>query len=182
MKKLLTPLTAVVLSLFISPSSFSQNTVNLSRFSQPANTDSSVAGLNASNPKSKTSVSAEKYCARALKHFNGLFPAVTNARWYADNNTISTYSMQDSVCTRVCYNKKGSWLHTSISSPGNKLAATKRALVLNNFPGYTIMGTIEIHEQQLVLYFVNIENERNIKQLIIYNGNVSIYDEFERAR
>ncbi len=181
MKKLLTSLAPLVLLLVICMTSFSQNNERLPKFGEYGSSNADELTSNSSKSKKNKSQSAETFSARALVHLNNLFHPVTVVSWFTSKNEISASFMQDDVRTRVIFTKKGRWSYSFIYYRGYKLAPSLRSLVLNDYANYEILGVTEIHVHSDVIYLVNIENQKNVKKLVIYNGSVSISQEFERA-
>ena len=181
MKKLLTSLAGMVLSVVISMNSSAQNNERLSKFGESENSNTGSLSSNSSNLKGTISHSAEIFSARALEHFQNVFHTVTDVRWVSSKNDISASFVQDGIRTNVTYNKKGRWLNTFIYYPGYKLDPSLRSLVLTDYLKYEIVGVTEIHLHKDVIYSVSIQNEKNVKKLILCDGRVSVFQEFQRA-
>ena len=64
---------------------------------------------------------------------------------------------------------------------GQRIPADVKAIVKGAYKGYTITWVNEIHQDDIVVYLVSLENEDSIKQVTVCNGEMNIYRAYKKA-
>jgi hypothetical protein len=63
----------------------------------------------------------------------------------------------------------------------DKLALPIKRLVTRNFSGYDITGVQDIKEGQKQFYVIHLENKTSIKRVGVYEGELNVIEEFDKA-
>ena len=117
---------------------------------------------------------------RALKDFNRNYKNATNVHWYnAGKGTVAIFK-ENSKQTRVVYYPNGRWLHTLFTYGESELSDNLKSIIKNKYPKYSITAITEVHEGDKVFHFINLENDKDYKQLIAYLDEVWIHKQFKK--
>jgi hypothetical protein len=118
--------------------------------------------------------------ARALKDFNKQYKSADNVKWYLSGNVTCAAFEKANARHTVVYLKNGRWLHTLINYGPENLDASTASLVKNKYLGFEIRWITEVHEADKVSYFIKVESDKQIKELIVYDGEVWVNKEFKK--
>lgn len=147
-----------------------------------ANTDrENFINAKASLKASKADFKALKANLKAAAHFRKEFKDGPDVHWYVDEEAIGAYFNRNDIQTRVFYTKKGNWLHTISYYDRSKMPHDIRSLVISNYPDYNITGVQEIKEDNITFYIVHLEDETGYKEVSVYNGELNLYKEYNKA-
>jgi len=116
--------------------------------------------------------------SKVLKAFRRKFRITVPVQWSTDNKLYLACFEKDSIQYRVTYRSNGQLVQTLKKYSARHLDKEIKAQVDESYDGYDITGATEIITGQEKVYFVNIESRRKLKELIIYNGDVSLKHEY----
>ncbi len=119
---------------------------------------------------------------KALKHFSRNCKEATNVRWYevAKEATTCYYDLPDKK-GRSVYDKKGRLVYNILSYSEEVLSAEVRNLVKYDYPGYSIDFVQEVFNQGTTIFIVHVSDKKTIKQLIVYNGEITVYKDMNKS-
>jgi hypothetical protein len=116
--------------------------------------------------------------AKALKSFNKNFKVNVPVKWWSDDKSFHAYFVQDGVQHRVTYRKNGQWLLTMKTYAAQYLNDDVKNQVERAYDGYEVMGVTEVNMGVNDVYFVNIQSAKKLKELAVYDGEISVRKEF----
>lgn len=118
--------------------------------------------------------------SKALKNFARNYKTSADVKWTTSNDMIQAYYNEKGKQSRVFYNPKGKWMRTIVTYDETLLNKSVKSLVKRDFWKYDITCVIEAREGSLHCYFINIETAKDFKQLIVYDGEVFVHQEFQK--
>jgi len=162
--------------------------------------DSALAQSSSSNTNFKNKISnatAERYVAaeadlRSLTEMKALSPKLYS-RFTRDFQTaydITVYQGKniqvncktDGDMNRATFTRKGRFLHNLKHYDYKKLPAKVSELINEAYPRYEIFGgVVEIDVMNQVAYFVLIETPKTWKRLKVLNGEIEVYEEYNKS-
>lgn len=118
--------------------------------------------------------------SKALKSFNRHFRTSADVKWSTSGEMLQAYFNENGKQSRVFYNPKGKWVRTLITYDKTKLSKSVSSLVNRDYWKYDITCVIEAREAGLHCYFINVEHGKDFKQLLVYDGEVFVHQEFQK--
>ncbi|RYY18371.1 MAG: hypothetical protein EOO04_24115 [Chitinophagaceae bacterium] len=98
--------------------------------------------------------------------------------WTSDDQSIHAYQKENGIQTRVAFNKNGSWFRTIKTYNADALDKRVAGTVKRQFKGYEITTVNEVKETGMHCYFLNIVKDKDFKQVIFYNGEIRVHEQF----
>ena len=171
MKKFIGSITVMLIfTLLIQAMANAQlNSLSTSMASEKLNSDASA----------KASAKAIASKAKAEKKFKKNFKTTANVLWSSDDKAIRAYYKENDVATRISYDNKGRWYRTIKTYDGTKLDKKIAGLVNRQFKGYTITTVNDVQENTIHCYFLNIVKDKDFKQVICYQNELRVHDQFK---
>jgi hypothetical protein len=118
--------------------------------------------------------------SRALKNFSQNYKKAGNVSWhYSGKILVATFS-EGNTKKRVMYLNSGQWLRTLIQYDESELSDYVKSMVKRNYSKFDITGITEVHEKDIIAYFINIEDVKEIKQVIAYEDQVWTHMQFRK--
>lgn len=118
--------------------------------------------------------------SKALKSFNRNFKTSANVKWSTSGDMTQAYFNENGKQSRVFYSPKGRWIRTIVTYDESHLNKYIRSLVRRDYWKYDITCVIEAREGALHCYFINVETAKEFKQLLVYEGEVFVHQEFQK--
>ena len=121
--------------------------------------------------------------AKALKNFRQQYK-VNNEKWVLGADCIVACYELDSVSQSIYYDKKGHWTGCVKTYNEDKMPRDIRKMIKQEYYDYKIIAVqeVETYESHLVpTYIVTIEDDKNVKQIRIQDGEMDVYKEFKRS-
>ena len=123
----------------------------------------------------------ENINSKAIVDFNSKFRNAENVKWHRSSKAnVASFRDGEKLYT-VVYLENGKFLHTLINYGEAQLDNSIRDLVKKNFRNYTISWVTEVHEGDMISYFVKIEDAKRIKELVVYKGEVAVLKQLTKA-
>ena len=119
--------------------------------------------------------------SKAIRNFSKHYKHATNVYWSNQGKVITASFKEKGIQHTVFYLKNGRWLHTFIRYDATHLNDEVKSLVTNTYKNFDIAWVTEVHEGNMVSYFINIESPKEIKVVIAYDGTVAVYKEFKKS-
>jgi len=130
----------------------------------------------------EANLKAAKVNLKVTAHVNKNFKNISGLSWNTEEKVIvATFKMNEKP-TRVVYDKKGHWLYTITTFREDQMPGEIRSLVKEAYSGYTISLVHEISQGDITLYSVQLEDCTSYKQVLVYQGEITVYKEFEKSR
>ena len=172
MKKLFSS-SAILLAatLFVSVSLTAQKS------SEPSFRNANV-NVSPDNPNPSSNVTAIN--SKALKSFSRNYKTAADVSWSNSGELIQASFKEDGKQNRVFYRQNGKWFRTIITYDQSLLRKDIKALVNRNFRKYQISCVTEVHEGAMDAYFINIDSPRDFKQVIVYEGEIFVHQEYNK--
>ena len=132
-------------------------------------------------PSSSPVVTEESHVsAKSLKSFSKDFKVNVPVRWYSNEHYDFAYFTEGGIQYRIIYNKNGRKFRTLKSYSVEQLDDKLRKDIEQTWDGYEITGVSEVIEGAMHAYFVNIESIRKIKELVVYNQEITVRRQFDK--
>lgn len=190
MKKLILMIVSgVVYTSLMTGSATAQKAINAS-FGTPSASTSNDKTIDATavNPTDKTAVKEMKANLKAakanLKVTNDLeknFKGATNMTSYSEDKVIVAKFNMGEKSARVVYDKRGNWLYSVITYFEAQLPADIKAQVRAEYRDFNITMVQEISQGNISgLYKVFLENDTQLKQVLVYNNEITVYEDFNK--
>ncbi len=130
----------------------------------------------------KANLKAAKANLKVTNYLDKNFKNVSGLKWNSEEKVIvATFKMNDKSA-RVVYNKKGNWLFTITTYNEAQMPQDIRLLVKANYGGYSISMVQEVSQGDVTLYKVHLEDCSSIKQILVRNNEITVYEEFAKSR
>ena len=154
----------------------------------PANQTLALADGN--NPIDKNALKEMKANLKAAKAqlkittgFSKRFKNATAVIWNNEEKAIVANFKEDGQSTRVVYDKKGNWIYTIVTYFNEELLPQNvRKLVHANYFDFNITLVQEINQGGVLVYSVQIEDDRQFKQVLVCNDEITLYKEFTKSK
>ncbi|HEX8460071.1 MAG TPA: hypothetical protein VF623_01520 [Segetibacter sp.] len=195
MKKFLTvSLSTIVISLTIASNVSAQpdkevavsnikNNAAMNFYKNESSADKNIAGTTKERIKeAKKELKALKANTRATAHFQKSFIDVPEAIWSVEKNVIVAAFTKNEVRTTAIYDKKGYLIHTLTYYQEPQTPNNIRSVIERDYPDGNINLTIQVRENGMEFYIVQIEDKRTYKELAVYNGVTGIIKQFNKNR
>lgn len=152
--------------------------LTLSLQSEPANSQTSMKYVTPAEPEAKPETSGIN--KKAIKSFGRDYATTAPVKWFDFGNMQEAYFVEDGKQNRVYYKPNGRWFRTLTSYDGSLLESDIKSLVTQNFRNYQITNVTEVREGIMLAYFINIDAPKEFKQLIVYEGEVWVHQQFKK--
>ena len=130
----------------------------------------------------KANLKAAKANLKVTNYLEKNYKNVSGLKWNSEEKVIvATFKMNDKSA-RVVYNKKGNWLFTITTYNEAQMPQDIRLLVKANYGGYSISMVQEVSQGDVTLYKVHLEDCSSIKQILVRNNEITVYEEFAKSR
>lgn len=129
---------------------------------------------------SKENLKAAKANFRATENFKKTFKDAPEATWTVEENAIVASFSRDDVTTRVVYNKNGRPIHALSYYPADKTPNDVRSIVETDYPNANITLAVQVKENGMEFYIVQLEDKTTIKQIAVYDGSTNLIKEFTK--
>jgi hypothetical protein len=118
--------------------------------------------------------------SKALRSFARHYKTSADVKWSVSGDMIQAYYKENGKQSRVFYNPKGRWIRSIVTYDESLLNKYIKSLVRRDYSKYDISCVIEAREGAMHCYFINIETAKDFKQLIVYDGEVFVHQEFQK--
>lgn len=129
--------------------------------------------------EAKASAKAVVSKAKAERNFKKNYKTSADVRWSNDSKAIYAYYKENDVATRITYDNKGRWFRTIKTYYAEKLDKRVAGQVKRQFKGYSIECINEVKEGTMHCYFLNIVKDKDFKQVIFYQNEITIHDQYQ---
>jgi len=121
---------------------------------------------------------------KILKDFYRSFENATDIRWYAveKKGTAGYYNVGEKK-GRCFYDKRGRFVYSILTYSEQSLPMEVRDLVKRTYYfDYTIDLAEEVHANGETFYIVHVSDSKTIKLLIVYDGEINVYKEYNKSK
>lgn len=104
-----------------------------------------------------------------------------NEQWYklSQGGLLAVYT-ENGIQGRYFYDKSGYWVYSIQQYSEKQLPADIRKLVRSTYFDYSIGWVQEINQRRDLVYVVHIEDEKKWKDLIVADGEITVWKEFDK--
>ena len=152
----------------------------------PVATITNVASSETTNNTAKSAKAVRKE-ARETRHFEKTtkafsqdFANASDVQWTTGKNEYVASFTKDGAQNRVWFSKGGSILYSMLTYGADKLPSREQNIIHNEFKEYKITSVDEVHENNITVYLVHLENDRNIKLVTVCDGDTNIYQAYKK--
>lgn len=121
--------------------------------------------------------------SKALKNFRKYYKA-NDEKWAKGIDCITASYISNGITHIEYYDKKGNWTGSLKIYNEDKMPKDIRKMVKQEYYDYAILTIYEVETDAASIqptYIVTVEDEKNLKQIRIENGNMDVYKEFKRG-
>ena len=123
-----------------------------------------------------------KHYNRAMVSFGNEFKDAQDVKWGSNAEGFTASFTKADTRNVIYYTKNGAQLYRLTSYSGDKLAADIQQKVHDAFAGYKITWVDEVHHFNDLIYVVHLENDQNIKLVLVADDEITIYREYAKGR
>ncbi|HTE26026.1 hypothetical protein [Flavitalea sp.] len=182
MKPILVRLLAFLSPLALNEAAIAQNSTPLNF--TPGNVNSAAAPYAAAEADLKSLTEMKTLSPKMYERFTRDFKSAYDIRVFANKNgkTIQINSKTDGDMNRTTYTRKGKFLNNIKHYDFAKLPAPIADMVNDAYPRWEIFGGVaEVTVMNKVAHLVLIENKKSWKRLKVVNGEIEVYEEFDKS-
>lgn len=120
---------------------------------------------------------------KTLRNFKKMFATVEDVKWFNYKGASAAIFVSGEVRFRVEYDSKGNWCATEKDYNEAKLDRDVRKVVKCVYFDHTITSIREIRTVEYYndpIYIIHIEDAAGFKNVTVYNGEMSVVDEYEK--
>jgi hypothetical protein len=121
-----------------------------------------------------------KQFARTTKLFARDFENASNVQWSSSNNGHTASFTKNDIKTIAWYSKGGKLQYTMLTYGADKLPAAEQEVIKSEYGDYDITLVNEVHQDDITVYVVHLENKHNFKQVTVCNGATNIYRAYRK--
>jgi hypothetical protein len=140
----------------------------------------SAAGTTKTAKEMRRAERETRQLARTTKAFDRDFANASNVQWSSGSNGRTASFTKDNVRTIAWYSKGGNLQYTMLTYGADKLPAAEQQVIESEYGNYDITLVNEVHQNDITVYVVHLENKRNIKLVTVCNGATNIYREYSK--
>jgi len=179
MKPIFVRLAAFLIPLNFSETSSAQDSAPNIEFNRT--TISATAGKYASAEADLNALAGLKaISAKLYTRFTRDFKSASNISIYPDKN-VQIYSEIAGIKNRTLYTRKGKFLHNVRQYDFTILPETVTDAINDAYPRFDIFGGVaEVQVAGKIAYFVLIENKKSWKRVKVIDGEVDVYEEYNK--
>jgi len=118
---------------------------------------------------------------RTAKAFSRDFDDMHDVRWSSTKREFVASFTKDNVRTLVWYSKGGNLLYTMMAYSADKLPKREQRVIHSEYDGYKIASIEEVHQNDIVVYVVHLENDSYIKLITVCDGATHMYREYKKG-
>lgn len=118
--------------------------------------------------------------AKTTKAFARDFKNTADVTWSSGKSGYTAMFTKDNVKTIAWYSKSGHLTYAVLSYGPEKLPAREQDVIANAYDGYKITHVQEVHQDNIVVYVVHLESDRNIKLVTVCEGATNIYRQYQK--
>lgn len=164
----------------LSAQDIALNTTNL-----PLTPGTTLAASEPANPTKATKTARRearetRQFSRAAKFFNHDFQNASDVTWSTQKDAFVASFTKAGNRSIAMYGKDGRLLYSMVSYSADQLPAAEQSIIHDAYDGYKMTWVNEVHQNDIVVYVVHLENDRNIKLVTVCNGNTNIYREYQK--
>lgn len=143
-------------------------------------------GITAANLDTKTAKEVRKaeretrHFAKTTKAFRRDFKNVSGAQWTSEKDAYVVTFTKDNIRNIVWYGKGGGMIYTMLSYSADKLPRREKDVIQAEYGGYKITYVNEVRQNNIIVYVVHLEDERNIKLVTVCDGLTNIYRAYKK--
>ena len=131
-----------------------------------------------SEAKAKAIAKAAASKTKAERNFKKNYKTAADVNWSSDEKSFHAYYKENEVATRIAYDNKGRWFRTIKTYNADKLDKAVAGTVKRQFKGYNITSVNDVQEGSMHCYFLNIVKDKDLKQIAYYQGEITVYNQF----
>jgi hypothetical protein len=181
MKKFLFAFAAIVISALATANIVTaQDTNNVTALEQSGNIKSARSMVTDTKPDGTVAVNA-----KALKNFKKSFKTISAERWVKNQYGFTARFTIDNISNVIYYDKSGNWQATLKTYNEDKFNRKVRAIVKSKYFDYKITQVQEIENtdtNDIPTYIVHIEGEKDFMLIRVSDGNMDVYEKFDRQK
>lgn len=120
--------------------------------------------------------------AKLFDRFTSQFRNATDISVFPEGKSTIVYCKVDGIRNNILFSANGRLIHTVRYYTPELLPAPVAKMIEDEFQGYEMKYVSEVTTNGLTAYLVNIENKRGYKTIRVVDGNLDIYNEFDKQK
>jgi len=158
-----------------------QNTVSLEILESQKNEVALEKGV---RPVKNNTVNMESISTRAIKAFAKTYKNVSGEQWEKIPDGYTAKFISNGVSNRIYFDAKGSWSGSLKGYGEDKLPDDVRDIVKRSYYDYSITYIQEVEtidSQGKPTYIVQMQDANTLKQVSVYEGEMTTWKEYKRG-
>lgn len=119
---------------------------------------------------------------KAVSDFNRNYKNASDVLWNTEANAIVVSFKVGALISRSVYDKAGSRLYTVLNYYEDELPDQIRQLVKRSYKNLNISLVQEILQNDMQVYKIQLEDDTTIKQILVFDGEITDYKSFNKSR
>lgn len=181
MKPILVRLMAFLSPLALNDAAIAQSSSPLNF--TPTNVNATIAPYVAAEADLRSLTEMKAISPKMFERFSRDFKTAYDIKVLDDKKlkTVQINHKTDGDMNRTTYTRKGKFLHNLKHYDYTKLPEPIAEMVNDAYPRYEIFGGVaQVQVMNKYAYFVLIENKTSWKRLKVVNGEIEVYEEFDK--
>ena len=150
------------------------------KIKSPAEPAATATSANVSAKELRRAEREKLQFAKTTKAFSRDFKNASDVQWSASKSQYTASFSKDNVKTIAWYTKGGNLTYKMFTYGAEKLPAREQDVIAAEYDDYKITLVNEVHQNDIVVYVVHLENDRNIKLITVCDGITNIYREYRK--
>jgi hypothetical protein len=125
-------------------------------------------------------IGSDRAALRAVRNFWEMEGEQKQERWWKLSFGYEADYSDNGIKGRYVFNERGDWLYSSFTYTENEMPKEVRRIVKRTYYDYQIKLIIEFHEEENVIYEVQIEDATTLKILLVQDGEMEVLHNFNK--
>lgn len=121
-----------------------------------------------------------KLFTKTTKAFSHDFENASNVKWSSANDGYTALFTKDNIKNVAWYSKGGYLRNLMLTYNADKLPNREQEVIRNEYKGYKITSVEEVHQDDIVVYVVHLEDDSHIKLVTVCDGATNIYRTYKK--
>lgn len=114
------------------------------------------------------------------KAFNQNFKDVSDVQWTSGKNLFVASFTKEGTQNKIWYTKGGGILYSMLTYGPDKLPAREQQVIHDEYADYKMTSVDEVHQNNITVYVVHLENDHNIKLITVCDGETNVYSSYKK--
>ena len=150
-----------------------------------APTNTAISGTSDNNSESakalRKTAKENRQFSHTTKAFSHDFENAAGVKWTSTKSEFIASFTTGDIHTIAWYGKSGCLKYCMLTYGANKLPKREQRIIGEEYEGYNITSVDEVHQNDIVVYVVHLENASDIKLVTVCDGATNVYHEYKKG-